>query len=473
MIGLSYLIPTEITPQIPREQIVAELQIQQQEKPGILFDVLGDREFLNMPFDAIAQNQKYQGNKGVLRGKYTDVLADIMQTNTGNINPQISSEKHDKTLINFGTELIFKLLRKLEVGINPDLEVGKFLTDKSRSQSSEIAGNISQTAGYLEYHQQGTNLMTIGILEEFIPEAMDGWSYTSGVLRDYFDRIMVENTSVNELEIPQITVSNSLNTEITESVYDVIGSYINVAENLGKVTADIHRALASDLENPNFAPEQFTPFYQRSVYQYMRNQTGRILLKLKKHLSGFPQDKQQLAKSVINRQDQIMTHLGSVVERKITAMRTRCHGDYHLENVLFTGKDFVVVNFEGEGVRPLNERRMKRSLLRDIAIMLESFYYAANVALREEIKNGMIRPENLLAMEQWSTFWYSWVSISFLKAYLNNTTSSSFLPKTEEEIQVLLNVYLLEKVVYELDYELTYRPEWVEIPLLRIEQLIP
>ncbi|NES93252.1 MAG: alpha-amylase, partial [Okeania sp. SIO2B9] len=189
--------------------------------------------------------------------------------------------------------------------------------------------------------------------------------------------------------------------------------------------------------------------------------------------SGFSQDKQQLAKNVINRQDQIMTHLGSVVERKITAMRTRCHGDYHLENVLFTGKDFVVVNFEGEGVRPLNERRMKRSLLRDIAIMLESFYYAANVALQEEIKNGMIRPENLLAMEQWSTFWYSWVSISFLKAYLNNTMSSSFLPKTEEEIQVLLDVYLLEKVVYELDYELNYRPEWVEIPLARIQQLIP
>ncbi|NES71029.1 MAG: hypothetical protein F6K24_40380, partial [Okeania sp. SIO2D1] len=96
-----------------------------------------------------------------------------------------------------------------------------------------------------------------------------------------------------------------------------------------------------------------------------------------------------------------------------------------------------------------------------------------NVALREEIKNGMIRPENFLAMEQWSTFWYSWVSISFLKAYLNNTMSSSFLPKTEEEIQVLLDVYLLEKVVYELDYELTYRPEFVEIPLARIQQLIP
>ncbi|MGD1803921.1 maltose alpha-D-glucosyltransferase [Dapis sp. BLCC M126] len=473
LIPLSYLGQSEISSQIPPEKIIAELQIQQQDKSGILFDVLGDKNFLNMSFTAINKKQKYQGNSGVLQGNATDVLAEIMQTTTEDIQPHILSERHDKTLINFGTKLILKLFRKLEPGINPELENGNFLTEISRGENSAIAGNISQTAGYLEYHRQGTNLMTIGILEEFIPEARDGWSYTSDALRDYFDRIMVEQASVNELEIPGITVNNGLNLEITESVYDVIGSYINVAENLGKVTADIHHALASNPENQNFSPEQFTPFYQRSVYQYMRNQTGRILLKLKKHLSGFSQDTQQLAKSVINRQERIMEHLSSVVERKITAMRTRCHGDYHLENVLFTGKDFVVINFEGEASRPLNERRMKRSLLRDIAIMLESFYYAANVALREEIKNGMIRSENMLAMEQWSTFWYTWVSISFLKAYLQKTKSSSFLPQSEQEIQVLLNAYLLEKAIYELDYELTYRPEWIEIPLTRIQQLVP
>ena len=473
LIPLSYLEQSEISSQIPPEKIIAELQIQQQDKSGILFDVLSDKNFLNMPLKAIHKNQKYEGNSGVIQGNATHVLAEIMQATTEDIQPHILSERHDKTLINFGTKLILKLFRKLEPGINPELENSNFLTQRARSENSVIAGNISQTTGYLEYQRQGGNLITIGILEEFIPEARDGWSYTSDALRDYFDRIMVEQASVNDLEIPEITVNNSLNTEITESVYDLIGSYINLAENLGKVTADIHHTLASDPENPNFSPEQFTPFYQRSVYQYTRNQTGKILLKLKKHLPGFSQDTQQLAKSVINRQDRIMEHLSSVVERKITAMRTRCHGDYHLENVLFTGKDFVIINFEGEATRPLNERRMKRSLLRDIAVMLESFYYVANVALREEIKNGMIRPENILAMEQWSTFWYTWVSISFLKAYLQNTKSSSFLPQSEQEMQILLDVYLLEKVIYELDHELTSRPEWVEIPLTRIQQLVP
>lgn len=474
LIPLSYIQGQEETSSnIPQDKIIAELQIEQEEKSGILFDILGDKDFLTMPLEAISKKQEYRGNHGVIKGSTTNVLVEIMQRSTGDISPHILSGKHNKNLISYGTKFMFKFFRKLEVGINPDLEIGNFLTQKTNSKDAAIVGHISQTAGYLEYHRQGTNLITIGILQEFIPEARDGWSYTSDILRDYLDRILVEQTSVNELEIPEVTVDSSLNTEITEEVYDLIGSYISLAEQLGKLTGEIHHVLASDSDNPNFAPEQFTPFYQRSVYQYMRNQTGKVLLKLKKHLPQFSQDTQQVAQTVMNRQDIIMTRLGSVVERKITAMRTRCHGDYHLEHVLFTGKDFVIVNFEGEPVRPLNERRMKRSLLRDIASMLESFYYVANFALREEIKNGMIRPENLLAMEQWSTFWYSWVSISFLKAYFKSTMSSSFLPKTEEEIQVLLDVYMLEKAIYELDYELNYRPEWVEIPLARIQQLIP
>ncbi len=473
-IPLSYIQSQEETnPKISEDKIIAELQIQQQEKSGILFDVLGDKDFLTMPLEAITKNKKYQGNNGFIKGTATNVLAKIMQTSTGDINPNISSGKHNKNLIYLGTNLMFKLFRKLEAGMNPDLEIGNFLTKKASSQNAIVAEHISQTAGYLEYHPQEANLITIGILQEFIPEAIDGWSYTSDILRDYFDRIMVGQVSINDLEIPVVTVNSSFNTEVTEEVYDLIGSYLGLAEQLGKLTAEIHHALASDSEHPNFVPEQFTAFDQRSAYQYMRNQAGKTLLKLKKHLSGFSQDIQQLAQSVINRQDRIMGNLSSVVERKITAMRTRCHGDYHLEHVLFTGKDFVIVNFEGEPVRPLNERRMKRSPLRDVASMLESFYYVANVALREEIKNGMIRPENLLAMEQWSTFWYNWVSLSFLKAYLESAMSSSFLPKTEQEMQTILDVYMLEKVVYQLDYELTYRRELVEIPLARIQQLVP
>ena len=463
----------EIDSKISPNQVIAKLQVENQEKPGIIFDVLGNKEFLTMPLEAIQKKQKYQGNNGVIKSSTTNIFTELMQTATGDINPQILSGKHNKNLISYGTKFMLKLFRKLETGINPDLEIGLFLTEKATSQDSPIKEHISPTAGAIEYYREESNLFTIGILHKFIPETRDGWSYTSDILRGYFERIMVQQIAVNELNIPPVTIGNSIKTEIPEQVYDLIGSYLGLAEQLGQLTADIHQTLASDSNNPNFAPEQFTSFYQRSVYQYMRNQTGQILLRLKKHLSKLSPETQQLAQTVINCEGRILGRLASVVDRKITAMRTRCHGDYHLEHVLFTGKSFVAINFEGEPVRPLNERQMKRSPLRDVAGMLESFYYVVNVALREEIQSGMIRPENLILMEQWSTFWYSWVSISFLKAYLNRTISGSFLPKTEQEMQVLLDVYMLEKVVYEINYELTYRPDWVEIPLARIQQLVP
>jgi maltose alpha-D-glucosyltransferase/alpha-amylase len=177
-----------------------------------------------------------------------------------------------------------------------------------------------------------------------------------------------------------------------------------------------------------------------------------------------------LAQAVLNRQDQIMGRFQLVLNQKITALRTRCHGDYHLGQVLYTGKDFIIIDFEGEPARNLSERRMKRSPIRDVAGMLQSFNYAANMALRNEIESGMITPNALPIMEQWAQYWYSWVSATFLKSYLATASVDSFLPKTKSELQVLLDAYVLEKVIYELGYELNNRPDWVEIPLQRILQ---
>jgi maltose alpha-D-glucosyltransferase/alpha-amylase len=178
-----------------------------------------------------------------------------------------------------------------------------------------------------------------------------------------------------------------------------------------------------------------------------------------------------LAQEVLNRQEQIMGRFQLLLNQKITAMRTRTHGDYHLGQVLYTGKDFIIIDFEGEPARSLGERRMKRSALRDVAGMLQSFNYAAKMALRNEIESGMSRAENLPVMEQWAQFWYSWVSAAFLNTYLEVASKGSFLPQTTSELQVLLDAYVLEKVIYELGYELNNRPDWVEIPLRRILQL--
>src|SRR5262249_37368681 len=157
-----------------------------------------------------------------------------------------------------------------------------------------------------------------------------------------------------------------------------VGTYIESAALIGKRTAELHNTLGSSAENPDFAPESFTPHYQRSMYQSMRNLAGRTLQVLERNLRVQSDDARGTALRVLADQDVMLARFRNRLAEPINALRIRCHGDYHLGQLLYTGNDFVVTDFEGEPLHPLNERRMKRSPLRDVAGMLRSFDYAVN-----------------------------------------------------------------------------------------------
>ena len=164
----------------------------------------------------------------------------------------------------------------------------------------------------------------------------------------------------------------------------------------------------------------------------------------------------------------IVGRFRELLDHKISAMRIRCHGDYHLGQVLFTGKDFVIIDFEGEPARSLTERRQKRSPLRDVAGMIRSFNYAAVAKLRDRA----VRPEDAEQLKPWARFWHLWVSVEFLKGFFQATPEAVFIPKSRAETDLLLNVYLLEKAVYELGYELNNRPDWVSVPVAGILEIL-
>lgn len=153
-------------------------------------------------------------------------------------------------------------------------------------------------------------------------------------------------------------------------------------------------------------------------------------------------------------------------------MRIRHHGDYHLGQVLYTGRDFVIMDFEGEPIRPISERRIKRSALRDVAGMLRSFDYVAHQVLATRVAGSTIRAEEIAAAEPWARFWERWVSGAFLGAYLQTAGEARFLPRARDELRLLLGVFLLEKAIYELGYELSHRPDWVHVPLEGIIELV-
>jgi maltose alpha-D-glucosyltransferase/alpha-amylase len=231
-------------------------------------------------------------------------------------------------------------------------------------------------------------------------------------------------------------------------------------------------ALSSGAKNPNFRPEAFSSAFQHSQWESMRDLTSKVFRILEKQIASFQGELQTLATDILGRESEILGRFDSIAQQKMSAELIRIHGDYHLGQVLYTGSDFVIIDFEGEPARPLEERRKKRCALQDLAGMLRSFHYAAYTGLANFALSQNADSRVREHFEPWAQYWQRWISVRLLKEYLKVAGGCAFLPKSEEEFAVLLEAYLLEKAIYELGYELNNRPDWVRLPLQGILQLM-
>jgi len=250
----------------------------------------------------------------------------------------------------------------------------------------------------------------------------------------------------------------------------VEGHFLEMVALLGRRTGDMHLSLSSLPEQRGFAPEPFSLLYQRSIFQSMRALLRRVMSDLKNNLRNLPAAMQEEASWVLGAEPKILGRLEKILDHRLAAARIRIHGDYHLGQVLYTGKDFVIIDFEGEPARTLGERRLKRSPLRDVSGMLRSFHYAAYSAL---LKEASPRPDDIPALEPWTGLWYQYVSAVYLRSYLETMAKTPpLLPERKEDLEMMLKIFLLEKAVYELGYELNHRPDWVVIPIRGIKSLL-
>jgi maltose alpha-D-glucosyltransferase/alpha-amylase len=247
------------------------------------------------------------------------------------------------------------------------------------------------------------------------------------------------------------------------------GDFLEMISLLGKRTAELHLSLSSDSEEPDFAPEAFSVLYQRSLFQSMQSLTKRVFQLLKKNLSVLPDDVKDESVRILGYEKEIVGRFQALLKKKISATKMRVHGDYHLGQVLYTGNDFVIIDFEGEPARSLSERRLKRSPFVDITGMIRSFHYAAYTAL---FKHILFKSENMTELEPWVDLWYLYAGGVFLRSYLDTSKGASYIPKEPEDMHTLLNIFLFEKAVYEVGYELNNRPDWIMIPLKGIKRLL-
>jgi maltose alpha-D-glucosyltransferase/alpha-amylase len=463
-----YTVPMALVPENPSNRlwqehpqaVIARFKLKCSLSAFLLCDAMADAAFGEALLAVLARKRILHGRFGQMRGITTHAFRTLIPQDDLLPLPTMLGGEQSNTSIRFGDRLILKLIRKLVPGVNPGLEIGRLLTEMQFPY-------CAPTLGAIELRLNQDEPMTIAILQGFMTNRGDAWTYALDCLGHYFEAAMGQPP----LDLPAAFPVDLLDVSPSVEAAGRIGVFLESARLLGRRTAEMHKCLASEQSLPEFKPEAFSKLYQRALYQSLRNQVGKVLPMLRRQFNRLPEGIRPLAVTIMKREKDLMNRYKELLETRIGVVRIRCHGDYHLAQVLFTGSDFIIIDFEGEPSRPITERRIKRSALRDVAGMLRSFHYAAHVARLCRQENG-IAPEAVAELAHRAEFWQRWVSAEFLKSYLQEADGGRFIPGSRNELRVLLGVLLLEKAVYELSYELNNRPDWVGIPLRGISQLL-
>jgi maltose alpha-D-glucosyltransferase / alpha-amylase len=423
-------------------------------RKGLLFDGLFDDATCAMLLTSMLDDRAIQTKFGRLDA--VNIALTPEEAAPDSIAPIArTAPDQSNTSVIFGKRLIMKLFRRVEAGPNPDVEVGRFLQERGFTRVPPLVGTI-------EYARPGEAAAALLMLQQFVRNEGNGWQVTIDELGRYFERRIGRPAPTVTREEAQAWMHDRAR-EAPAEVRDAIQTYLATAEVLGRRTGELHVQVASAAANDEaFAPEPYTSSDVRSTVEAMKRHAEEQLGLLERSMERLDPPRRELAQQVLEIRQELLGRFDEVRTLRGAAGRIRCHGDYHLGQVLVSEGDVIILDFEGEPARPLAERRSKCSPLRDVAGMLRSFSYAALTGLAAATGP---RPEEYERLRPWADVWETWVSAAFMRAYLAAVKGAAFVPSEDEELDLLLQAFVLDKAFYELAYELNNRPDWVHIPL--------
>jgi maltose alpha-D-glucosyltransferase/alpha-amylase len=403
---------------------LAVARVRQQANVGVMADAIADEAFCRHVVKAIGDQKSLATANGMLRFTPTSAFASIAGSEVASLTLAGLHTQSTNTSVTLGERLFLKCFRRIRPGMHPELEVGRFLTEVAHFK------HCVPLAGAVEYVPNSGESAAVALLQAYIPNQGDAWSYTLAYLERF-----VESLRENETH----------------------GAYLTLIQTLATRTAELHRAFAMKSGNPAFEPESLTQQDVEAWRARVRQEADETLRLLEKHAK---------AKPVAAQKAKILAFIDACAAPKKPALKTRHHGDYHLGQVLVSNNDFLIIDFEGEPSRPLAESRKKHSPLRDVAGMLRSFSYArGSTQLRERTEPGIERLGPALGA------WENATRKAFVEAYAAATKGSGLFDSIDD-MRGLLQLAEMEKVLYELRYEAANRPEWIHIPVQGLTSLL-
>ncbi|HSD97381.1 MAG TPA: maltose alpha-D-glucosyltransferase [Sulfuricaulis sp.] len=415
---------------------VTVARVRQQARAGFLGDAFADEMFCRAVVQAIGSSRELTGTSGTIRFIPTSVFQDLAGGSVAELSIRQPGAQGSNTAVILGDRLFLKGYRRLHTGVNPEVEIGRFLTEVAHFP------NIVPVAGAVEYVANDGAQMRLAVLQGYVGNQGDGWSYT----QNYLDRYLEQH------RVP---------TETPTSPSEAHGGYLALVQMLGRRTAELHKALNIVTGDPAFDPENLESHDTTTWMKQVRDEAEATLDMLQQRLDALPEAARADGESLLAQRKTVLKRIEESTPAHMKAVKTRYHGDYHLGQVLLKQNDFIIIDFEGEPARPLAERRHKHSPLKDVAGMLRSFNYAAYTAL---FRFSSERPEGSPAIESSVREWEAEVTSAFLRSYEQHVRDSG-LYADWDEARLLLDLFMLEKAFYELRYELNNRPLWAPIPL--------
>jgi maltose alpha-D-glucosyltransferase/alpha-amylase len=416
----------------------AAAKVRQQANVGVIGDAFADEAFCRAIVGAIAARREIASAQGKLSFRPTGAFDEIAGRDFAALQTERPQGSSSNTIVLMGERLMLKGYRRLRAGISPELEMGLYLTEAVHYP------NCARLAGVLEYTAGGGPARPLALLQAFVANQGDGWSYVT----EYLKRHLEVNRTAPSDDAPPVNTHDA---------------HIALIRVLAKRTAELHRALATPSTNPAFAPEALSAADVDGYRERARGEVRETLATLSANLEQLAAPDREKAAAVLAQSAQILARIDTSARGAVRGRKIRVHGDYHLGQVLLTRNDFVIIDFEGEPGRGLEQRRAKQSSLRDVCGMLRSFSYVQLSAVRQ-----FAHDESQFAkLGALARAWELEARAAFLAAY-DEAARDADLYESLDPGSGLLSLFEIEKAFYELRYELGNRPSWAGIPLQAI-----
>ena len=407
---------------------------------GVLYDAFADERFCRALVESMQRHTEIPVNGGRLRFSATAAFAELAGLDPTALPVRRSPVESSNTTIFLGDQLFLKGYRRLQQGISPELEMGRFLTEVSPF------ANIVPLAGALEYQSADGTIATLALLQGFVANQGDAWNYTLGTLRRFLEDCLLQPEAMKD----------QCDCDEANAVF------LLMMQTLGRRTGELHRALATETGDPAFDPEPISAADVSAWNEQVCAEAVQTLDKLDRQQGSLPDVLRDLAQRLLASRNTVLERIHALQPVDLYALKTRYHGDYHLGQVLVKENDFVIIDFEGEPARTLEERRGKHSPSKDVAGMLRSFNYAAFAVLSDITAD---RPNDIALLGPFVRDWERKTINAFMSGYEEAVAGCAVYPEEPTYAQALIDLFVLEKAFYELRYELDNRPTWVSVPL--------